>query len=120
MRAVNILVFLTVLSIVWAVAATPFPRPVLPSTSIPVFLSSGMLLTNTHEVVGRLTGASPIDVQLSGTARFSNASSYFCVASGADETQTLGPQVIPVDGSHFRILHASADKATVTYRCIGM
>ncbi len=118
MRAAKAVVLLSILFVVILVTASPIPR--LETSAVPVYLASGKLLTNSHEVVGRVTGASPINVQLAGGARFSNAATYFCVASGADETQTLGPQVVNLDGSRFRILHGSADPASVVYRCIGI
>ena len=94
------------------------PVPFRPAT--PVYMANGKLLVNAHEVIGRVTGASPVTVTLSGGARFWGADTYFCVAAGADNNQTLGPQVVNVDGSHFRIVHASAGTATLTYRCFGM
>ncbi len=118
MRAAKMVVLLSTLFVVLLVTASPFPK--LETSAVPVYLASGKLLTNSHEVVGRVTGVSPINVQLAGAARFTNATTYFCVASGADETQTLGPQVVDLDGSRFRIVHASAEPATVVYRCIGM
>lgn len=59
-------------------------------------------------------------VTLSGGARFWGADTYFCVAAGADDNQTLGPQAVNIDGARFRILHGSAEKATIIYRCLGM
>lgn len=119
MRVAKAVVLLSVLFAVMLVSANPIPRQEV-SGSVPVYLASGKLLTNTHEVVGRVTGTSPIKVQLAGAARFADASTYFCVAAGADETQTLGPQVVNIDGSRFRIVHSSAEPATIVYRCIGM
>lgn len=112
-----------------AVAATMAPprsavlverEPVGVRTAVPAYMANGKMLTNVHEVVGRVKGTSPITVTLSGSARFFGADTYFCLASGADDTQTLGPQVINVDGSQFRIVHASSEPAAVTYRCLGM
>ncbi len=119
MRVAKAVVLLSVLFVVVLVSANPIPKQEV-SGNVPVYLASGKLLTNTHEVVGRVTGASPIKVRLAGAARFADARTYFCVASGADDTQTLGPQVVNVDGSQFRIVHGSAEPATVIYRCLGM
>jgi len=96
------------------------PVPYRPILSTPVYLANGTQLMNIHEVLGRVTGASPVTVTLSGSARFTNSASYFCVATGADEVQMLGPQVVNVDGAHFQIVHAAAQAATITYRCAGM
>ncbi len=120
MRAAKILLLLTVLSAVLFLAAAPVPRVPISIATTPVYLSSGKRLLNTHEVVGRVSGRSPIEVQLMGAARFSGAATYFCVVSGADDLQTLGPQVVNVDGTRLRIIHASAEPASVSYRCTGM
>lgn len=94
--------------------------PLVVRSATPVYLPNGKMLTNVHEVIGRAKGLSPITVTLGGTARFYAADTYFCIASGADDNQTLGPQVVNVDGSKFRIVHASGEPATVSYRCLGM
>lgn len=90
------------------------------TATMPVYLANGTAVANMHEVVGRASGTSPVTVTLSGLARFSSNLSYFCIATGADNVQTLGPQIVNQDGAHFQIVHASADPATVTYRCVGM
>lgn len=94
------------------------PIAVRPAT--PVYMANGKLLTNVHEVIGSVRGVSPATVTLAGSARFWNAGTYFCVAAGTDDSQTLGPQVVNIDGSQFRIVHASAGAAAITYRCLGM
>lgn len=99
-------------------AVSGWPVPVRPAP--PVYMASGRLLANVHEVIGKVTGVSPMTVTLSGGARFWGADTYFCVAAGADDNQTLGPQAVNIDGARFRILHGSAEKATIIYRCLGM
>ncbi|HYH00713.1 MAG TPA: hypothetical protein VD837_16390 [Terriglobales bacterium] len=96
----------------------PIPMPT--RESFPVYLASGKVLRNAHEVVGRVTGPSPATVKLSGAARFTSAETYFCTVSSGEGAQSMGPQVINVAGASFRIVHAAGGQAVVTYRCIGM
>jgi hypothetical protein len=122
-------VFGVVVLVASAVAANMAPSrsalvaardPVVVSVAAPIYMANGKILTNVHEVIGRVKGTSPVTVTLSGGARFFGADTFFCTAAGADDSQTLGPQVVNVNGSQFRIVHASAEPATVTYRCLGM
>lgn len=106
-----------------SVAVTPPRKQLVPTPYVvpyPVYLANGKALSGSHEVVGRVTSASPAIVTLSGAAVFANSTSYFCTATGADAVQTLGPQIVNLDGAHFQIIHAAAEQSAVTYRCIGI
>jgi hypothetical protein len=92
------------------------------SQGVPVFLTDGTPLTGTHEVVGRIQTRAklPVTVTLSGNAAFTNADSYYCLATFNESGYgaVMNTQIINVDGTHFVVENNSLLKTTV-FRCIG-
>jgi hypothetical protein len=108
-----------------AAGATGAVGPAGPAgAAAPVYDTAGTVQTAAHVVEGSGSlpdGASPyiLTVNLSGSARFTDETTYVCTANDANSDVAL--RVVQVSGSRFRIGSTDplAADTTVNYVCVG-